>query len=411
MIQSIENIFHAFQSLISHIGHGLPARNISLIGVTGTDGKTTTVHLIREILKSSGFKVASVSSIEARIGNRVIDTGFHVTTPDPWVVPQLIRQAVNCGCSHMVIEASSHGLDQNRLFACHFAVGVFTNISHEHLDYHRTFDNYLKAKVKLLQMSDIAVINADDKIFNVIRGNLQKEKRILTFAINKKADITPATFPFATKLPGEYNIYNCLAAIAAAKALDLADQPIRKAVATFRSLPGRFEMIPNKRGINLIIDFAHKPNAMENVLQHVKKTFPRGRIIIVFGAAGERDKLKRPMMGKIASYYADISVLTAEDPRGEAVDEIIDAIAKGCKEGGAYEVFFQNSDITMPRNKQKKSFVRIPDRQQAINFATQIAKRGDSVLLLGKGHEKSMCYSNTEYPWSEHEAVKISLAK
>lgn len=406
MIQSIKNIVHGMQALLATIWYDFPSRRLTLIGVTGTDGKTTTSNLIYAVLRAWGKKTALISTIDAKIGDTTIDTGFHVTTPDPWNVPKLLAQSLKAGCTHVVMEVSSHGLDQNRVLGCNFAVGVLTNISHEHLDYHKTFDQYLNAKAKLLQRAKVAILNKDDPSYSRIEPILATHERIVTYAIKAKADVMLKTIPFKTSLPGQYNQYNCLAAIAASHALEIPKEAIQKGISAFEGLPGRFEHVKNDRELNLIIDFAHKPNALKNVLQTVQKLYPKGKIIALFGAAGERDYLKRPMMGEISAKLADVTIITAEDPRSETVEDISDQIASGCIKGGAKKIGLRDNTT----NKKSHQFILIPDRNTAIIYALHIAKKNDTVLFLGKGHEKSMCYGDIEHPWSEHAAIKAALA-
>lgn len=393
VIKWLKNLKHLTGAIVATLVYRYPARNLKIIGVTGTDGKTTTVHLIYSILKLVGKRTAFVSSIEARIGEREIDTGFHVTTPNPWLLQRLLRQMVDEEVEYLVLEATSHGLDQHRLLGCNFQVGVITNITHEHLDYHKTFKKYLATKAKLFRGVKIAVLNRDDEHFNYLKQAAKKAK-IVSYGIKKKADFTLENFKFKTKLPGEYNLYNCLAAIATAKALGTKDEIIRKAVAGFSGLPGRLERVDTKKDFQVFVDFAHTPNGLKNVLQALREE-KKGRLIVVFGCAGERDKTKRPIMGEIASRLADLVVLTAEDPRTEDVNDIIEQIVVGCKKAGGVE---------------GKTYFRIPDRREAIKFALKkLAKKGDIIVICGKGHEKSMCFGKTEISWSDQKEVRLAL--
>ena len=407
MVQKIKNTVHGIQALAGHVWYGFPSKKLRLIGVTGTDGKTTTSNLIYHLLNASGMKSGLVSTINARIGDETIDTGLHVTTPDPWDVPKLIDKAQKAGCKAMVMEVSSHGLDQNRVLGCNFEIGVHTTITHEHIDYHKTFDNYLGAKAKLFQRAKVAILNKDDSSYAQIKQLIPSDKKIITYAIDQNADLMLKDFPFTTSMPGKYNQYNCLGAIAVARYMGVSDSAIKKGLASFKGIPGRFEIIPNKKQLHVVIDFAHKPNALENVLKTAKKLYPKGKIIAVYGAAGERDYLKRPMMGTISGTLADISILTAEDPRSENENDIIESIAKGCLEAGAIELKTED----LKHTEKTHTFIRIPDRKEAIFFALRkAAQKGDTVLLLGKGHEESMCYGKTEKPWNEHATVAQALS-
>lgn len=394
MIQGIKNIYHFFSALLAILVFRYPARQLTVIGVTGTDGKTTTVNLIYHILITSGKKVSLISSVNALISKKQYDTGFHVTTPNPWALQKYLRQAVDKGCQFMVLEATSHGLDQHRLLGSNFALGVVTNVTHEHLDYHKTYQNYLKAKAKLFRGVKLAILNQDDKSFTYLKSVVPKKAKLITYGL-KKGDFTPRTFKFKTSLPGEYNQYNCLAAIAVTSCLGLSNKIIKKGVSSFESIKGRLEEIDEDQDFKVFVDFAHTPNALESVLKFLEEK-KEGKLIVVFGCAGERDRAKRPVMGEISARLTDITVLTAEDPRTEDVNEIISQIARGCKKAGGIE---------------GKTFFKVPDRAEAIKFAFKKAKEGDIVILCGKGHEKSMCFEKTEYPWSDQETARKALRK
>lgn len=394
MIQGIKNIYHFFSALLAILAFRYPAKQLTVIGVTGTDGKTTTVNLIYHILITSGKKVSLISSVNALIGKKEYDTGFHVTTPNPWALQKYLRQAVDKGYQFMVLEATSHGLDQHRLLGANFALGVVTNVTHEHLDYHKTYQNYLKAKAKLFQRVRIAVLNQDDKSFTYLKSVVPKKAKLITYGL-KKGDFTPRTFKFKTSLPGEYNQYNCLAAIAVTSFLGLSDKAIKRGVSSFEPIKGRLEEIDEGQDFKVFIDFAHTPNSLESVLKFLKQK-KEGKLIAVFGCAGERDKAKRPVMGEISARLTDITVLTTEDPRTEDVNEIINQIARGCKKAGGIE---------------GKTFFKVPDRAEAIKLAFKKAQKGDIAVLCGKGHEKSMCFGKTEYPWSDQETARKALRK
>lgn len=398
MGRKIKNLFHLLRAILANIAHRFPSKKLVVIGVTGTDGKTTTATLIWHILRTAHKPAGLISSVAAYIDDQEIDTGFHVTTPDPWALQKFLKLMVNKGLKYTVIEVTSHGLDQHRLFGINFQVGIVTNVTHEHLDYHKTYENYLKAKSKLFERVKIAVLNKDDKSYEYLNSKLEiRNSKLVNYGIKNKADFTPVTFKFKTRLPGEHNQYNCLAAIAAASSLGVPQEKIREAVASFKGVEGRMEEISEGQNFKVIIDFAHTPNALENALKTLKKLPHYRKLIVVFGCAGLRDFQKRPMMGEIAARLADIAVLTAEDPRTEDVSKIIEQIAKGCKKAGG---------------REGKSFFRVPDRREAIRFAIQkLAKKGDIVVICGKGHERSMCFGTTEYPWSDQEEARKALKK
>ncbi len=389
MIRKLKNLFHLLESFFANIFYGFPSKKLNIIGVTGTDGKTTTVHLIHHILKSAGFKVDLISTVSA--------PGLHTTTPDPWTLQKLLRGMVNKSLDYVVLEATSHGLDQHRLWGVRFQVGVITNITHEHLDYHHTYQNYLQAKAKLLRRVKVAVLNRDDRSYDYLMTKVQRTKtKIITYAIKNGADFTPTNFKFSTSLPGEYNRYNCLAAIATASALGISEDMIRRAVFSFKGVVGRMEEINEGQNFRVIVDFAHTPNALENVFKTLRQLKTKDqRLIAVFGCAGLRDTGKRPIMGEISARLTDISILTAEDPRTEDVDGIIEEIAVGCRKAGGIE---------------GKTFFRVPNRGEAIGLAVEkMATKGDILVICGKGHEKSMCYGKIERPWSDQEQARKAL--
>ncbi len=384
MIRRLKGLYHWLEALIAAIWYGFPSRRLVVIGVTGTDGKTTTTTLIYEILKAGGFKVSMITSVHAVVAGKSYDTGFHVTNPRGFEVQKYLKQALDHGDTHFVLEVTSHGLSQHRVDFVRFAVGVLTNVTHEHLDWHKTFTAYLKTKISLLRRSKIAVINRDEaEVYNKA-STLFQQKRVVTYSIHRDAHITPKTHPFTTKLIGQFNRYNCLAAIAAASAIDVPLRVIQKALSTFTGVAGRMEVVYEKP-FRVIVDFAHTPNAIEQALKTVRKSCKK-RLIHVFGSAALRDKTKRPLMGWASSRYADSIVLTEEDYRTEDVARIIDEIASGIPAGAEVH--------------------RYPDRNEAITFALSEAKPGDTVIITGKGHEKSIARGKIEYPWSDQEAVK-----
>ncbi len=407
MWQKIKNVYHAVSAYCAALFYGSPGKKLRVVGITGTDGKTTTTHLIHHILKTAGKRVSLISSVYAEIAGKHFDTGFHVTSPNEWLLQKLLRQACDSGDEFVVLEVTSHALDQYRVLGVDFEIGVLTNISHEHLDYHKSYKDYVKAKERLLKQAEVAIVNRDDQSYQYI--NPEKYASLITYGIKNKADVTAESFSFRTNLPGEYNRYNCLAAIAACMQLGLSSEEIYRGLETFPGVKGRFEKIGTSKGFEVIIDFAHTPNAFEQVLSTVKPAVS-GRLVHVFGSAAKRDVTKRPIMGEKSAAYADTIVLTEEDYRTENVNEIIDQIAQGIRKAGGIEM--QTTDYEKAHQVEEVVFFRIPDRQTAINFAIQkLAHPGDTVILTGKAHEKSMARGRVEYQWSEHEAVKNALER
>lgn len=402
---------------------GYPARDLTVIGVTGTDGKTTTAHLIFEILRRAGIRAALISTVGAFVDGKTIDTGFHVTTPDPLKIQALLACFKKKGVTHVILEATSHGLDQHRLLGCNFKAGVLTNITHEHLDYHQTFERYRAAKAKLFRGVDLAVINHDDPSFSLISSRVKKGAKIISYGIRSKSDLLAKKISFQpqglefeikdgreniiveTRLIGEYNVLNSLAAAGVARGLGIPWEDIKGALREFKGVPGRMEIIAEGQDFNIIVDFAHTPGAYEELFKALTKTWPArgGKLIAVFGAPGERDKDKRPMMGKVAAAFCDFIVLTTDDPRHENPERIIDEITRGIRQTA--KVW----DGNLAWRKRGKWVIRILDRGEAIAFAIRLAKKGDIVALLGQGHQKAMPVGDTEVPWTDQEAARVAL--
>jgi UDP-N-acetylmuramoyl-L-alanyl-D-glutamate--2,6-diaminopimelate ligase len=403
--------------------YGSPARNLTMIGVTGTDGKTTTSNLIYHILISAGLASGIISTVNAVIGSEIYDTGFHVTTPPATEVQRYLARMHAAGLSHVILEATSHGLAQQRVAACDFDIGVITNITHEHLDYHGTYEAYREAKASLLTglaetppkartVSPLAVINRDDKSYSYLAERISVRKA--AYSIEEKSDVWAEqirhqtdgvyftacgpnfSIPMRSNLMGLYNVSNCLAAICATVVgLNIDPEAAREGIANMPGVPGRMEQINMGQSFIAIVDFAHTPNALRQVLKSVRQMAER-RVIVVFGSAGLRDREKRRLMAETAAELADISLLTAEDPRTESLDDILEEMAQGaCARGGI----------------EGKTFWRIPDRGNAIRQAVQWAEAGDLVIACGKGHEQSMCFGEVEYPWDDRMALRAALAE
>ena len=372
---------HLPKAILANIKYVFPAKKLKVIGVTGTDGKTTTVNMIYQILKDAGKKVSMISTINAVIGDYEYDTGFHVTSPEPAMIQKFLSQSVKNGDEFMVLEVTSHALDQFRVWGIPFEIGVITNITHEHLDYHKTFADYFRAKLKLVQNAKVAVVNQKIK-----ESWEDKGSKVITFGLDN-GDFNQKKMKLNLKIPGDYNIENALAALAVTESLGINRQIVKKSLEKFSVLSGRMEEIKNNKGIKIVIDFAHTPNALENALKTLRLQ-TKEKLIAVFGAAGARDQGKRPLMGEISGRLADITILTDEDPRFEDRIKIIDEIAKGVSD---------------------KKLYKEPDRGMAIELAIKIAKKGDVVGIFGKGHEKSMNYNGKELSWSDVQAVRKIL--
>ncbi|MBN1318457.1 MAG: UDP-N-acetylmuramoyl-L-alanyl-D-glutamate--2,6-diaminopimelate ligase [Anaerolineales bacterium] len=409
--------------------YGYPSQQMVMVGVTGTDGKTTTVNLIHRILVASGIRAGMISTVNAVLGDKVEETGLHVTTPDAPDVQRMLSEMVRAGLSHCTLETTSHGLAQHRVSACDFDVAAITNITHEHLDYHGGYRAYRQAKTMLFEglltgvrkpgRSKTSVLNADDPSFEYL-STIEADRQI-SYALdiepefaairtnlhaeNIRFDPLYTTFdlvvggrpyPIRSNLVGRYNISNVLCAAGVALALDIPVEGIQRGVGEMEGIPGRMERIRSELPFQMVVDFAHTPNALERTLETGREIVDSsGRVIAVFGSAGLRDVAKRRMMAEISARKADITILTAEDPRTEPLDSILADMADECAANGAVEGL---------------SLFRVRDRMKAIYQALILARPGDLVLVCGKGHEQSMCFGAIEYPWDDRQAVKKAAA-
>ncbi|MDD5147122.1 MAG: UDP-N-acetylmuramoyl-L-alanyl-D-glutamate--2,6-diaminopimelate ligase [Candidatus Daviesbacteria bacterium] len=395
--QALINIFyHLPKATLANVVYGFPTRRLKVIGITGTDGKSTTTNMVYQILKAAGKAVSMVSTINAVVGGKAYETGFHVTSPDPFTVQKFAKKALDNGDEFLVLEATSHALDQYRFWGIKFDVGVITNVTHEHLDYHKTFENYLKTKFKLLHDVKFAVINLNLSQYTGRSHKLLTKGKIITFGLDK-GDFNQKDLKLNLKIPGDYNIENALASLAVAFVLGIDKKIALRTLENFTGIRGRMEEVKNRKGIKIIIDFAHTPNGLKQVLTTLRSQVRPGRLTAIIGAEGYRDVGKRAMMGETAQRLADFVVVTAVDPRGQ-LDIINRQISDGAKKAGA---------------KKGINFFIIDDRSEAIKFAiNRLAKKKDVVGIFGKGHEASMNLDGKkEIPWSDFEAVQFVLAK
>ncbi len=379
MIQQLKNFFHLGEAIAATIVFGFPGRKLTVVGVTGTDGKTTTSTLIHHILETAGYKTGISSTLSSA----------HTSTPGRWRVQKFLAQCVKNGCTHAVLEVTSIGIDQHRVSGTPFAVGVLTNIAdNEHLDYHKSFAKYKAAKMKFLLSCKVVVANADDPVFAELKLQA-KNSKVISFGLKNPADVDRKTLAYTTKLIGEFNTYNILGAIAATMALGVDSGIITRAISSFTPPLGRLEIV-KKKPYTVVVDFAHTPQAFEKVLPVAKslKLKVSNRLIHVFGATGDRDKSKRPIMATIAAKYDDNIILTHEDTYTEKRERIISEIEKGLID------------------KKYENYEKIFDRKSAIEKALLMASPGDVVLITGVGHQKSMNVDGKEIPWSDQKVVK-----
>lgn len=400
--------------------YDFPSRKMTVIGVTGTDGKTSTSTLIHAILKASpNIKPGLISTISADFGDgETADTGLHVTSPGAPQLQALLAQMAARNVTHVVVEMTSHGLAQGRLNGVDIDIAVMTNITHEHLDYHGTWENYRAAKARMFEMlmpserthgqAKVAVINDDDPSADffaaipaeeVVRYGLGERAGVRATEIQFAPDGTHFNVnghPFSLQLVGMFNVYNALAAISATRAaLRMRLETVQAGLASVSAISGRMQRIDEGQAFTAIVDFAHTPNALRRALEAAREMLPPDKqLIAVFGSAGLRDRLKRRMMAETAVQLADFSVFTAEDPRTESLDDILQEMVNGATAKGAVE---------------GESFIRVPDRGQALYVACQRAQSGDIVIACGKGHEQSMCFGTIEYDWDDRDALRAAL--
>ncbi len=395
-------------ALIAANFYSHPSQRVETTGITGTNGKTTTLYLIAAIMQYSGRNCGMIGTINYRIGNRLIPAVN--TTPSPIMLQMFLREMEMSGITNCIMEVSSHALDQNRVDAIEFNKAIFTNLTSEHLDYHKDMKEYFSAKSKLFGMlkeDAVAIINSDD---NYGRLLIQEHKnRVLTYGINNKSDVrafdigtsckgasfkveTPKqVLDIETDLIGTYNIYNILAAISFAYSTGLKPSDIQEAIRSFKGVPGRLQRVEvcDNKGFSVFIDYAHTDDALLNVLSTLKK-IAKGVIIVVFGCGGDRDRKKRPGMAKVAAEFADYVVITSDNPRSEDPEKIIDDVVQGLPKD------FKNYKVCI-------------DRKKAIEYAISIVKSNDMVLIAGKGHESYQIFKDTTIPFDDKKIVEEVL--
>ncbi|KQR95699.1 UDP-N-acetylmuramoylalanyl-D-glutamate--2,6-diaminopimelate ligase [Chryseobacterium sp. Leaf180] len=381
--------------------YGNPSEKLKLIGVTGTNGKTSVTTLLFDVFKNLGYRSALLSTVEIRIGDKIIPATH--TTPDIITINEILAKAVEEGCDFAFMEVSSHGISQNRIEGLHFKIAGFTNLTHDHLDYHKTFDEYLKAKKRFfdeLHSDAIAITNVDDKNGTVMLQNTKAEKK--TYALKTMAEyhgrLLEVDFngmllnfngkEFWTTLTGKFNVYNLLLVFGIASELGFEQEEILQAISILKRVSGRFETIKSDGGIFFIVDYAHTPDALENVLDSINDIRTKNeRLITVFGCGGDRDHAKRPEMGKIASRKSTLAIITSDNPRTEDPAAIIKEIESGIE----------------PQNFSK--YTSIPDRREAIKMAIKFAEPKDIILVAGKGHENYQDINGVKHHFDDKEVI------
>ncbi|AZA72443.1 UDP-N-acetylmuramoyl-L-alanyl-D-glutamate--2,6-diaminopimelate ligase [Chryseobacterium indoltheticum] len=381
--------------------YGNPSEKLKLIGVTGTNGKTSVSTLLFDVFKNLGYNSALLSTVEIRVGDEIIPATH--TTPDVITINQILAKAVESGCEFAFMEVSSHGISQNRTEGLHFKIAGFTNLTHDHLDYHKTFDEYLKTKKRFFdELNDdaIAITNVDDKNGNVMLQNTKAKKK--SYALKTMADYHGRTLEvdfngmllnfngkeFWTTLTGKFNVYNLLLVFGIASELGFQQEEILQAISILKRVSGRFETFKSDGGIFFIVDYAHTPDALENVLDSVNDIRTKNeRLITVFGCGGDRDHSKRPEMGNIATKKSTLAIITSDNPRTEDPAVIIKEIEAGVE----------------PQNFSK--YTSIPDRREAIKMAIKFAEPKDIIVVAGKGHENYQEINGVKHHFDDKEVI------
>ncbi len=410
---------HQGRGFLAAHWYGFPSRKMIIIGVTGTKGKTTTAILIARIIEAAGYKVGLLSTVIFKVGEREWPNETNMGTLPPFQLQKLLRDMSEAGCQYAVIETTSHALAQYRVYGINYAVAVFTNLSHDHLDFHKDFNDYRMAKGKMFSATPkLSVINTDDKAAPYFWA-FPAEKKV-SYGLGAKAEVTAKKIMYdstatssqftlvtpkgevviRTTLPGRFNVYNILAAAATTLNLGIGLATIRSAILSLKSVPGRMERIDCGQPFTVIVDYAHTPDSFEKIYETLRPA-TTGRIIHVFGATGDRDRTKRPIMGAIAGRQADIVILTDEEPYTESPQRIIDELATGVPRGAS-------KDHPM---KKETNFFTILDRREAIAKAIQLAKKGDVILVTGMGALTSRTVGTKHLPWRDQAVVREELER
>ncbi|MBE6728817.1 MAG: UDP-N-acetylmuramoyl-L-alanyl-D-glutamate--2,6-diaminopimelate ligase [Ruminococcaceae bacterium] len=397
---------HAAFATMSAKWFDCPADKLKLIGVTGTNGKTSVTYMIKKILEANGEKVGLIGTIQNMIGEEIIETKH--TTPDCYKLNELFALMVQKGCTYVVMEVSSHALDQKRVYGVEFEAAVFTNLTQDHLDYHVTMENYMLAKKRLFSMCKTAIINSDDKYAESIAEGLDC-KAILLSAENDKAtyyakDIdykadgvgfvlcsNGIELPLNMNTGGKFTVYNAMSAAVSTLTVGVSEEIISEALSAQSGVKGRAEVVKNPFDFTIIIDYAHTPDGLSNILNTFAEC-KKGRLIALFGCGGDRDKTKRPIMGEIAAEKADFLIVTSDNPRSENPQSIIEDILSGVK-------------------NKNTPYVAIENRIEAINYAIENAKKGDIIVLAGKGHETYQILADRTIHLDEREIVAEAIEK
>ncbi len=410
----IEPTGHLIEAFLTNLIYGFPLRNLKVIGVTGTNGKTTTTLLIHQMLNEAGFKVGFMSTIGYGYKDEFINQEHHMTSVSTKEMIQRINKMKKQGIEWLVLETTSHALAQHRVYGVPYSIAVFTNLTHEHLAYHHTFERYRQAKVKLFSQTNsnkrglqVGITNQDDpnspyftrKIkhnlsYGIESGDLKATKINLgQDSVQFETQYKNQTYKIKCNIPGSFNVYNSLAATAVGIVLKLQPQQIEQGINRLKFVEGRMNRIDQSQKFTVIVDYAHSPDSFEKLFKDIKPTV-KGKLIVLFGSLGGGDKDKRPLQGELAGQFADYIYICEEDDRSENPEQIMTDIAEGIKRTG---------------KQLNKDYFLIHDRPTAIKTALQKASDDDVVLLLGKGHEKTIEHADGEHPWNETEVTIQAL--
>lgn len=413
LFQQIEPTGHLVEAMFATIRYGFPGRKVKVIGVTGTNGKTTTTFMIQKMVHQAGIKVAMTSTVAYGIGDDLVYPKLHMTTTKASILQKRLRDYARAGVEWVVVETSSHALAQHRVWGVPYQIAVMTNITHDHLEYHGTFEKYLKAKQQLFVLANkhgfkYGVVNADDPNAQVFISSVKNattygidsgDLRASNVQLSSDGSTYTATFgeevyTIKVAIAGEFNVSNSLAAIAVGIKLGLTKAQIETGIASLQFVEGRMNAIDSGQPFKVIVDFASTPDGFQKFFESVRPLV-KGKLVAVFGSAGRRDESKRAVQGEIAAKYADEVVLTEEDDRDEDGAGILEQIAQGV--------------VTQGKSVNNGLHI-VPNREEAIGYAlTLVSNADDMVVLLGKGHEKTIERADGEHPWNESEVARAAL--
>jgi UDP-N-acetylmuramoyl-L-alanyl-D-glutamate--2,6-diaminopimelate ligase len=413
LFRKVEPYGHLGEAVLMNIRYGFPGKRLRVIGVTGTNGKTTTSFLIQRLLHEAGIKTALLTTVANGIGDNIIPQSAHITTAQAGVLQRKLREFADAGVEWVVVETSSHSLAQYRVWGVPYEIAVMTNITHEHLDYHGTFERYVEAKRRLFKIANkhglrYGVVNKQDPsadkfvktvanstTYGIGTGELSATNvKLAADHSSYTATIDKDSYTIRVNIPGEFNVSNSLAAIAVGRKLGLSKAEIEKGIAALEGVQGRMNVINEGQKFQVIVDFASTPDAFERLFESVRP-LTKGKLIAVFGSAGRRDEAKRPVQGHIAGQNADVVIVTEEDDRDIDGNQIMEEIAVGARSAG---------------KRDDKDLFLILNREEAIGFAmTQATSKDDVVVLLGKGHELTIERADGTYPWNEADVARAAL--